>query len=89
MKKADTKHSELKQWHVMKKKTKTLWLTENPTFFADKFLSGGAEVIVELPGLLVVHPSEVDTVLVALPVVRLVGSPWEEVLRETEEIVSQ
>lgn len=29
-----------------------------------------------------VYPSEVHTVLVVLPVVGLVGPPWEEVLRE-------
>lgn len=51
------------------------------TFFADEFLGGCAKVVVELPGLVVVHPSELHAVFVVLPVVRLVGRPGEEVLR--------
>ena len=47
------------------------------TFFADKLLSGGAEVVVEFPRLVVVHPPELDTVLVVLPVVRLVRPPYK------------
>lgn len=53
---------------------------QKQTFFADKFLCGRAKIIVELPGLVVVHPSELDAVFVVLPVVWLVRRPWEEVL---------
>lgn len=51
------------------------------TFFADELVGGGADVVVELPRLDVVHPPDVHAVLLVLPVVRLVGPPWEEVLR--------
>lgn len=51
------------------------------TFFADKFLCGCAEIIIEFPRFMVIHPSEVHTVLVILPVVWLVWPPREEVLR--------
>lgn len=56
-------------------------LVSIPTFFADELLRGCAEVVVEFPGLVVVHPSELHAVFVVLPVVRLVGRPGEEVLR--------
>lgn len=51
------------------------------TFFADELVGGGADVVVELPRLHVVHPPDVHAVLVVLPVVRLVGPPREQVLR--------
>lgn len=60
----------------------------NQTFFADKFLSGGAEIIIEFSRFMVIHPSEVRTVLVVLPVVWLVGRPWEEVLISKETNVA-
>lgn len=55
-------------------------LVSVPTSFADEFLRRCAKVVVEFPGLVVVHPSELHAVFVALPVVRLVGRPGEEVL---------
>lgn len=53
----------------------------NQTFFADEFLCCGAEVVADFPGFRVVHASDQYTVLVVLPVVRLVRSPGQEVLR--------
>lgn len=50
------------------------------TFFADELVGGGAEVVVKLPCFYVVHPPDVHAVLVALPVVWLVGAPREKVL---------
>lgn len=51
------------------------------TFFADELAGGGADVVVELPRLDVVHPSDVHAVLLVLPVVRLAGPPYEQVLQ--------
>lgn len=51
------------------------------TFFADKLLCGSAEIIIEFARFVVIHSSELHTVLVVLPVVWLVGCPREEVLR--------
>lgn len=53
---------------------------EQPTFFADEFLCGGADVVVEFSRLVVIHPPELHAVLLVLPVVRLVGGPGEEIL---------
>lgn len=55
------------------------------TFFADEFLCGCAEIITEFPSILVIHPSQVHTVLVVLPVVWLAVPPWEEVLRSKDK----
>lgn len=77
---------------LRREKTNTVWIqnkrnmniksTVCQTFFADKIQAGGAEIIIEFPRFMVLHPSDVHTVLVVLPVVGLVGPPWEEVLRE-------
>lgn len=56
------------------------WLQRPRTFFADKFLCGRAEVLVEFPRFLVVHPSDLYAILDVLPVVWLVRRPRKEVL---------